>query len=127
MDSPELTLCQKTERVTIFKMPPLSTTKDFHLDDWKEMIWEGGVKVTEKNKQITITFIDKKDNIFAQTKVPPNHKEAIIKTKDSTRGYAIRLEKPNGGFLWVGVAFRDRNDAFDFGLVFQDHSERVKM
>lgn len=45
-ESPELTLCHKTERVTIFKIPPLSTTKGHYLDDWKDMIWEGGVKVT---------------------------------------------------------------------------------
>ena len=57
IESPELIHCNKTERVTIFKIPPLSTTKDYHLDDWKEMIWEGGVKVTEKDKVITITFI----------------------------------------------------------------------
>ena len=42
-----------------------------------------------------------------------------MKTEDSSRGYAVRLKKPTGGFLWIGIAFRDRNDAFDFGVVFQ--------
>jgi hypothetical protein len=50
-----------------------------------------------------------------------------VKTIDSSRGYAVRLENPKGGFLWVGVAFRDRNDAFDFGVVFQDEADRNKM
>ena len=45
-DSLELVHCHKTERVTIFKIPLLSSSKGFYLDDWKEMIWEGGVKVT---------------------------------------------------------------------------------
>ena len=84
------------------------------------MIWEGGVKVTEKNRVITIIFQDKHDKVFGKTKVPQNYKEAIVKTKDSSRGYAVRLENPRGGFVWVGVAFRDRNDAFDFGVAFQD-------
>jgi hypothetical protein len=39
IDSPEITHCNKTERVTIFKIPPLSSSKGFYLDDWKEMIW----------------------------------------------------------------------------------------
>ena len=39
MESPELVLCNKTERVTIFKIPPLATSKWYYLDDWKEMIW----------------------------------------------------------------------------------------
>ena len=76
---------------------------------------------------IKITFIDKKGNVFGQTKVPTNYKEAIVKTNDSSRGYAVRLENPKGGFLWIGVAFRDRNDAFDFGVVFQDETNRNKM
>ena len=37
------------------------------------MIWEGGVKVTEKDKVITVTFIGKDAKIFATTKIPPNH------------------------------------------------------
>ncbi len=120
--SPELVLCNKTERVTIFKIPPLATSKGYYLDDWKEMIWEGGVKVTEKNGSSKIAFIDKQGKLFGETKVPPNYKEAIVKTIDSSRGYAVRLENPRGGYLWVGVAFRDRNDAFDFGVVFQDEA-----
>jgi hypothetical protein len=39
IDSPEITHCNKTERVTIFKIPPLSSSNGFYLDDWKEMIW----------------------------------------------------------------------------------------
>jgi hypothetical protein len=127
MESPELVLCHKEERVTIFKIPPLSTSKGYYLDDWKEMIWEGGVKVTEKNRVLKISFIDKNKKLFGETKVPANYKEAIVKTNDSSRGYAVRLENPKGGYIWVGVAFRDRNDAFDFGVVFQDEANRNKM
>lgn len=105
-------------------MPPLSTTKGYYLDDWKDMIWEGGVKVTEKNRVIRISFVDKHGKVFGETKVPENYKDAIVKTTDSSRGYAVRLENPKGGYVWVGVAFRDRNDAFDFGVAFQDQSSR---
>jgi hypothetical protein len=34
------------------------------LDDWKDMIWEGGVKVTEKNRVLKISFIDKNGKLF---------------------------------------------------------------
>ena len=91
------------------------------------MIWEGGCRVTEKNSVITIAFVGKDGKSFAKTTVPSNYKEAIIKTKDSSRGYAIRLEKPGGGYLWIGTVFRDRNDAFDFGVIFQEYAERTKM
>lgn len=91
------------------------------------MIWEGGVRVTEKNKIIKVTFVDKTGKIFAETTLPSNPREAVVKTLDSSRGYAIRLQNPKGGFLWVGVGFRDRTDAFDFGATLQDYSDRTKM
>lgn len=49
--------------------------------------------------------------------MPENYREAIQKTNDSARGYAVRLNNPKGGYYWIGVAFRDRNDAFDFGVI----------
>lgn len=55
-------------------MPALSQSKGYYLDDWKEMIWEGGVKVTEKNKVLKVTFIDKTAKVFAETEIPPNYK-----------------------------------------------------
>ena len=38
------------------------------------MIWEGGVKVTEKGRVLKIAFIDKNGKLFGETKVPPNYK-----------------------------------------------------
>jgi hypothetical protein len=35
MESIELIHCHKKERVTIFKIPALSTSKGYYLDDWK--------------------------------------------------------------------------------------------
>lgn len=88
------------------------------------MLWEGGLKLVEKHKRLTLTFIDKNGKVFASSVLPNNPEEAIVKTVDSSRGYAVRLEKPNGGFFWVGVVFRDRNDAFDFGVAFKDFNEK---
>lgn len=45
----EYTLLVKEERVCMFTLPPLSTSKGYYLDDWKDMIWEGGIKVLDRN------------------------------------------------------------------------------
>jgi hypothetical protein len=47
-------------------------TKGDFFDDWKEMIWEGGLKLVEKNKALTLTFIDKQGKVFATTPLPAN-------------------------------------------------------
>jgi len=43
---------------------------------------------------------------------------------DSSRGYAIRLQNPKGGFVWIGTAFRDRNDSFDFNVAVTEYKEK---
>lgn len=89
------------------------------------MIWEGGIKLTEMNGILSISFISKDGKVFATSKLPEKVSEAVEKTKDSSRGYAVRLTRPDGnGYEWVGVAFRDRNDAFDFGVAINDFAER---
>ena len=40
----------------------------------------------------------------------------MVKTNDSSRGFALRLEN-NGRYAWVGLAFRDRSDAFYFSVI----------
>ncbi|CAD8043603.1 unnamed protein product [Paramecium primaurelia] len=111
----EYVLLVKQQQVCLFKIPPVSSSKGYYLDDWKEMFWEGGIKLTEKGGQLTLYFIDKNTSAV-QTFVnfPDNPYQAIEKTVDSQRGYAIRLVTPTGGHQWVGCVFRDRNDAFDF-------------
>lgn len=69
----------------------MSTTKGYFFDDWKEMLWEGGLRLIEKKKILTLTFIDKQGKVFATTPLPPNPEDAIVKTMDSSRGYAVRL------------------------------------
>lgn len=43
MQKIEYKLFEKDIGVCIFKLPNLSTSKGFYLDDWKDMIWEGGI------------------------------------------------------------------------------------
>ena len=59
--------------------------------------------------------------------MPKNYHEAIQKTVDSTRGFALRLQDSNQRFAWVGLAFRDRNDAFDFNVSFSDFEKKLDL
>jgi len=55
----------------------MSTSKGHYLDDWKEMIWEGGIKVVDKDNAMTLYFISKDNAIFAVCPVPENYQEAV--------------------------------------------------
>ncbi|EGR32988.1 hypothetical protein IMG5_064430 [Ichthyophthirius multifiliis] len=102
------------DRVCIYELPPLSTSKGYYLDQWKKMIWEGGLKIFEGTDKLLVKFISPNGAVFAQLEVPEKYEEAIQKTEDSSRGYGVRLNNPKGGYIWIGLAFRDRNSSFDF-------------
>lgn len=44
MQDYEYTLLSKPEKVIMYNLPPVSTSKGHYLDNWKEMIWEGFIK-----------------------------------------------------------------------------------
>ena len=72
-----------------------------------------------------IYFTNQDKSVFAMTPMPPKYEEAIQKCVDSSRGFAVRLQHSSGKFAWVGLAFRDRNDAFDFNVCFSDFEKQL--
>jgi hypothetical protein len=117
----ERVIYEREERVCIFRLPPTTASKGYQLSDWSDIIYEGAVKVLQKGRALRIVFTKKDGSVFAESKIPADPFEALIKTTDSSRGYALRLEKPTGGFAWVGLVFRDRNYSFDFNAAFVDY------
>lgn len=83
------------------------------------------MKVVSKSNSLTIKFFNLDGSLFAQSPIPRRFEDAVQKCVDSSRGFAIRLQNSNGKFAWVGLAFRDRNDAFDFNVCFKDFEEKV--
>ena len=83
--------------------------------------------MVSKNGNLIINFLNSDGTNFAVCPVPHKWEEAIQKCVDSSRGFAIRLQHPNGKFAWVGLAFRDRNDAFDFNVCFSDYEQKREL
>jgi len=51
--------------------------------------------------------------------------DSLQKCLDSTRGYAVKLTDGKGRAKWVGMAFRERNDAFDFKDTIRDYYKKL--
>lgn len=83
--------------------------------------------MVSKSGNLSINFLNSDGTIFACAPIPHKWEDAIQKTVDSSRGFAIRIQNPNGKYAWVGLAFRDRNDAFDFNVCFSDYEQKRDM
>mmetsp|Transcript_7954 Transcript_7954/g.11428 ORF Transcript_7954/g.11428 Transcript_7954/m.11428 type:complete len:319 (-) Transcript_7954:1867-2823(-) len=110
----------------VFKLPPRqSATVGWRGADWKEKVWQGTVKVVERDDLTAVLLVDRtKGSIFA---VCPAKEGAVDRCVDSSRYFVLRIENANGRHMFIGVAFNERNDAFDFNTALEDARREKEM
>lgn len=102
----------------VFKLPPRPTAGGWRGADWTEEVWQGTVKVVERDDSTMVLLVDRTTgSIFA---VCPIKDGAIDRCVDSSRYFVLRIENANGRHMFIGMAFNERNDAFDFNTSLQD-------
>lgn len=118
--------CSVTD-VHVFKLPSSGppTVAGWRGADWTQEVWQGSLKVVERGELTVILLVDSQNgSIFA---VCPVKEGAVDRCVDSSRYFVLRVENAsNGKHMFVGMAFNERNDAFDFNTSLED-SKREKI
>ena len=113
----------------VFKLPPRSSAAGWRGADWTEQVWQGSVQVVDKGGDTAIRLVsiaanpDGTNKVFA---VCPVTKGAVDKCIDSSRYFVLRIENGGGRHMFIGLAFNERNDAFDFNTSLSDSSRERK-
>ena len=124
-DEYERTLCQLPQ-CHVFKIPARSTAAGHRAADWPtEPQWTGKVKVVAKGKMAAVFLLNKDDNkVFACC--PVTDDAAVERVVDSGRYFVLRITNPQGQHAFIGIAFNERNDAFDFNVALSEHKASVE-
>lgn len=103
----------------VFKLPPRQTVSvGWRGADWKEKVWQGTVRVVERGDMTAVLLVDKiSGDVFA---VCPVREGSVDRCIDSSRYFVLRIENVTGRHMFIGVAFNERNDAFDFNTALED-------
>lgn len=110
----------------VFTLPTRKAASiGWHGADWKEKVWQGSVKVVDRNDMTAVLLVERckgengmtNDSIFA---VCPIQEGAVERCVDSSRYFVLRIENQSGKHMFIGVAFNERNDAFDFNTSLED-------
>lgn len=103
----------------VFKLPPRQTAGGWRGADWDKEVWQGTLKVVERGDLTVILLLDTKTGaIFA---VCPVKEGAVDRCVDSSRYFVLRVENAaTGNHMFIGLAFNERNDAFDFNTSLAD-------
>ena len=102
----------------VFKLPPRPTSGGWRGADWRDEVWQGTVKVVERGQMTLVLLVDRASgDIFA---ICPIKDGAVDRCVDSSRYFVLRIENANSRHMFVGMAFNERNDAFDFNTSLED-------
>mmetsp|Transcript_7251 Transcript_7251/g.10786 ORF Transcript_7251/g.10786 Transcript_7251/m.10786 type:complete len:302 (+) Transcript_7251:97-1002(+) len=119
----ERTLCQLPS-VHVFRIPTLNTAVGYRAADWpKDPVWSGKLKITAKGRNCVIYLLDDQNNVFAKC---PYNDNAVEKVKDSGRYFVLKIINDAGRHAFIGIAFNERNDAFDFNVSLQEHKNECE-
>ena len=109
--------------VHVFELPPMSSAKGHLAADFNKLIFKGMMKMTVKGDYMFIYFLNPNNTIFIVSIVDYNYEKFILPT-DSSRYFSIRAMNPQGVPNWYGLAFKQRNPAFDFKKTLMDFKEQ---
>ena len=96
-------------------------TDGHRASDWpKEHTWAGKLKISAKGRIAVITLLDSTTNqVFASCTVTDD--SCVERTLDSGRYFVLKIQNAQGRHAFIGIAFNERNDAFDFNVALQEH------
>jgi hypothetical protein len=87
--------------------------------DWpKDPNWTGKLKIVAKGRTAAIILSDERNQVFAICQVTDD--SSVQKVLDSGRYFVLRITNQQGRHAYIGIAFNERNDAFDFNVALSE-------
>eukprot|EP01031_Cornospumella_fuschlensis_P042182 gene42182-51510_t len=121
----ERTLCQLPS-VHVFKIPARTSAEGYRAADWpKDPNWTGKLKVVARGSKLAIVLHDAANTVFAICQVTDD--SCVERTLDSGRYFVLKISNAQGRHAFIGIAFNERSDAFDFNVAlsnFKSEQER---
>jgi hypothetical protein len=120
----------------VFKLPPKPSSGGWRGAEWRDKVWQGTLKVVERGDETAVLLVDPNDerNTFAVCPIRhdlggkdggTNAGNGVDRCVDSSRYFVLRIQNAAGRHMYIGLAFNERNDAFDFNTSLED-SRREK-
>lgn len=82
------------------------------------------MKIIAKGKVLAIILLDANNQVFAVCKVTDD--AAVERTLDSGRYFVLRITNEQGRHAFIGIAFNERNDAFDFNVTLSEFKNELE-
>ena len=82
------------------------------------------MKIISRGRVCSIVLIDNENKIFAVCYASEDG--AVERTLDSGRYFVLRITNQQGRHACIGIAFNERNDAFDFNVTLSEFKNEIE-
>ncbi|KAF1777270.1 NECAP-1, N-terminal [Phytophthora cactorum] len=126
-------------QVFVFQIPPQTSAAGHRADSWPSTpAWTGRLQVSSVGEDAVIELKDPNTGaLFAACPIKAGGPSAIQKVVDSSRYFVLRavdrVSAPYtvnsflpGRHAFIGIAFNNRSDAFDFNVAIDDFNKELK-
>ena len=120
----------------VFKLPPKPSAGGWRGADWCDKVWQGTLKVVERGDETAVLLVDPDEERNTFAVCPIKHDSGVNGTNagngvdrcvDSSRYFVLRIQNAAGRHMYIGLAFNERNDAFDFNTSLEDSRREKEM
>ncbi|TYZ58907.1 hypothetical protein PybrP1_009511 [[Pythium] brassicae (nom. inval.)] len=112
-----------------FKIPPQTSAAGHRADSWpSEPAWTGRLVISSIDDSALIELKDASTGaLFAACPIRKDGPPAVQKVVDSSRYFVLRVVDQNSGrHAFIGIAFENRSDAFDFNVAMDDFNKEME-
>ncbi|KAE9009888.1 hypothetical protein PF005_g11496 [Phytophthora fragariae] len=116
-------------QVFVFQIPPQTSAAGHRADSWPSTpAWTGRLQVSSVGEDAVIELKDPNTGVlFAACPIKAGGPPAIQKVVDSSRYFVLRaVDRASGRHAFIGIAFSNRGDAFDFNVAIDDFNKELK-
>jgi hypothetical protein len=111
--------------VHVFRIPAQKSAEGHRASDWpKDPNWTGKLKIVAKGRTAAIILSDERNQVFAICQVTDD--SSVQKVLDSGRYFVLRITNQQGRHAYIGIAFNERNDAFDFNVALSEFRSELE-
>ena len=113
----------------VYQIPPLKNESGHRANDWNvdKWLWTGRLRVVSKGTMLKVLLEDATSGeLFATCPKKSQDDKAIDPVVDSRRYFVLRIDDGKGHHAFIGMGFRDRDDAYNFNATMQDHWKSIK-
>lgn len=98
----------------LYELPPLESLEGHSSDDFQTLVFRGDMKMTQKGDLLIVYFLNEDESVFAFCLIDTDINKHIIRARNSSRYFTLKIIDAEGTEKYLGLVFKQRNDAFDF-------------